>query len=661
MPINITDEFRASTTKGKIASAKEVFLTGDTENLQQIGEKTHQLEDSIKNIAATGGASTAAAVTFDNAASGMTAVNAQGAIEELNTKNKVQDTELSKKVNAIDVTTQINEEKSRVDSELGKKVAKADIVQELGDNEDKVVSQKCITNTVSQIEKIQGGVYDVSAHNNDAVFGSLQVLLSSPDLSTLIPTSVRHGGMSIRFIQSSVLSSDNKYVQYRLMAQEFNTDINAWIDEDSLSLCTAESVESLNFRDVNGNVGLNVKSGHLKTKNFDSRIVATKYDILTLSDQEKVMFNNLLSKLDNKQDVGNYVEYEYGGDASKLYFKDESGNVIAEFVGGDLLTKHFNSRNALVSQGNSQNLSLVDSLGNVILSVKNGHIATSKFKSIAVNRLLSDLLERVINIEKDETLLSRKMVPAISWIDDDFATEAEKIGKLTIYKNWCNSNNIHGDIALIPDAVVDREKRDISRVYFTNARKALIETFENEGFEFLVHPPHDGLYNNDTWNTQWSDDYIRKNIAMTIRCFLENHIVPDILVYPGASGGVTEVIKCAKKFFSCAIQPSGGANGLPLDRYNIKRVNVDNISAKRTVTQIKQEIANAISNHYWVILCSHVWMCTGDGTEATDETSMSFANLFDIVTYANNLIPIKPVREVWRDRSILWDYYTNIN
>ena len=107
MPINITDELHAATTKGKIASAKEVFLTGDTENLQQIGEKTHQLEDSIKNIAATGGASTATAVTFDNAASGMTAVNAQAAIEELNTKNNTQDIELSKKADSIEVSSQI--------------------------------------------------------------------------------------------------------------------------------------------------------------------------------------------------------------------------------------------------------------------------------------------------------------------------------------------------------------------------------------------------------------------------------------------------------------------------------------------------------------------------------------------------------------------------
>lgn len=67
-------------------------------------------------------------------------------------------------------------------------------------------------------------IYDVSARNNGVVFESLQSLLSSPNLSTLIPTSVRHGGMSIRFVQSS----DNKYVQYRLMANTFSTTVTDW-------------------------------------------------------------------------------------------------------------------------------------------------------------------------------------------------------------------------------------------------------------------------------------------------------------------------------------------------------------------------------------------------------------------------------------------------
>ena len=63
-------------------------------------------------------------------------------------------------------------------------------------------------------EQIQGGVYDVSSHNDGAVFESISTLLGSANLSALIPTSVRRGGMSIRFIQGSVPNSDNKYVQY---------------------------------------------------------------------------------------------------------------------------------------------------------------------------------------------------------------------------------------------------------------------------------------------------------------------------------------------------------------------------------------------------------------------------------------------------------------
>ena len=59
--------------------------------------------------------------------------------------------------------------------------------------------------------KLDGGAYDVSAHNSGATFASLSALLNSENLNTLIPVAVRHGGMSIKFVQSS----DNKYVQYR--------------------------------------------------------------------------------------------------------------------------------------------------------------------------------------------------------------------------------------------------------------------------------------------------------------------------------------------------------------------------------------------------------------------------------------------------------------
>ena len=78
-------------------------------------------------------------------------------------------------------------------------------------------------------------IYDVSARNNGIVFESLSTLLSSSNLSTLIPTSVRHGGMTIRFIQS-----DNKYVQYRLMTTSFST-----IESDWLKYGTNETNETI--------------------------------------------------------------------------------------------------------------------------------------------------------------------------------------------------------------------------------------------------------------------------------------------------------------------------------------------------------------------------------------------------------------------------------
>lgn len=97
-------------------------------NAQDVTNAIGELQDSIKNIAVTGGASTAAAVTFDNTASGMTAVTAQAAIEELNVK----------------------------------KLAKADIVQEPGNSEELVMSQKAVSDKLkgfSQKEVDEEGLY----------------------------------------------------------------------------------------------------------------------------------------------------------------------------------------------------------------------------------------------------------------------------------------------------------------------------------------------------------------------------------------------------------------------------------------------------------------------------------------------------------------------
>ena len=128
--INLTAPIHAATQQGKAVAAREVFMDGDKETVQQIGDKTHQLEEAIKDITVSGGASTANAVSYSNEASGMTAVTAQGAIDELAAKNQKQEAAIGTKA-----------EKSEVATELDKKFNKENIAHEFGDSKDKVVSQ----------------------------------------------------------------------------------------------------------------------------------------------------------------------------------------------------------------------------------------------------------------------------------------------------------------------------------------------------------------------------------------------------------------------------------------------------------------------------------------------------------------------------------------
>ena len=71
---------------------------------------------------------------------------------------------------------------------------------------------------------LQGMIYDVSANNDGAAFDSLSELLSSENLATLIPGSIRCSGMSIRFISS------DKYVQYRYTGIETTGNPNPFLD-----------------------------------------------------------------------------------------------------------------------------------------------------------------------------------------------------------------------------------------------------------------------------------------------------------------------------------------------------------------------------------------------------------------------------------------------
>lgn len=162
MSINLTDEIEVKTKKGKLGAAKQIFLEGDTTSLQKAHEdnqvhfdtldnRSSQMEESIKNISVTGGASIADAVTYDNTISGLEAVNVKSAVDELAKKSKEQDTEIVKKANSTDVTSQMQTEQTRVNTELEKKFDKSSITQESGEAENKVMSQKAVSDKLSDL------------------------------------------------------------------------------------------------------------------------------------------------------------------------------------------------------------------------------------------------------------------------------------------------------------------------------------------------------------------------------------------------------------------------------------------------------------------------------------------------------------------------------
>ena len=89
------------------------------------------------------------------------------------------------------------------------------------------------------------GVYDVSKEhptsgpNSDGKF-TLEYILNSSNVNELIPVNKRYPGMTIQFVSTS----DNKYAQFRLMADEWSVDTDDWsLCEDVYVVKNPEFIE----------------------------------------------------------------------------------------------------------------------------------------------------------------------------------------------------------------------------------------------------------------------------------------------------------------------------------------------------------------------------------------------------------------------------------
>ena len=155
-----------------------------------------------------------------------------------------------------------------------------------------------------------GVVYDISKATGQS-YETLSDALSGNN----VPLEIREGGMSIRFVQTS----DNKYVQYRLMSDSFNTTVANWQGVDDEPTSGSDNLVK------SGGVANKISKLVEKTSEITKDAINTEKESINIEDNN----GNELFYLDenglNAKDVksnGKYVLTEHQ-DVSGLATKDE--------------------------------------------------------------------------------------------------------------------------------------------------------------------------------------------------------------------------------------------------------------------------------------------------------------------------------------------------
>lgn len=241
------------------------------------------------------------------------------------------------------------------------------------------------------VDGLNDGIYDISKRNstsgpnNDGKF-TLEYILNNAN--TLIPTSWRHGGMTISFIQSS----DNKYVQYRLMSDSFSLTISDWQGVDDIPTASSKNlVESGGVKISSGDKcsfvglvqhglgldGVPVSTGFTYTSDFVriQPLTALYYKLKAWSDRLCIAF---YSGKDHSTFISGVIGKDVMESGSVVipenanymkYSTIEPNNSIMKYGlvavphFGDILAKNNRSKNLLNIDGCVRNAEVTDYIG----------------------------------------------------------------------------------------------------------------------------------------------------------------------------------------------------------------------------------------------------------------------------------------------------------
>lgn len=223
---------------------KQQQITDNDEEISLLQTRSTQMEETIKSIAATGGASQATSVTYDNANSQLTAVNIQSAVDELQ----------------------------------GSKIDKTSILQESGEAEDKVMSQKAVSDKLSDL-------------SNE--IKSTKYVIAGRDLRLTLGNLYRDNNLYLR-----IISNNEATDKVQIFLKKTNgTDILklTLIDKKLYNLILDDTYESIYFYNKIGENGYTIElsiNGLLDKRLTDIEKAVDKNNSTITEVNEKVSYSN---------------------------------------------------------------------------------------------------------------------------------------------------------------------------------------------------------------------------------------------------------------------------------------------------------------------------------------------------------------------------------
>ena len=178
-----------------------------------------------------------------------TAMRVGGALAGLADIAKQQDVELGKKANTADVDTKFTEEKKRVDAELGKKFDKESVAQESGDSEELVMSQKTVSDKISNLSEKSGYIAQRGIYNVDDILFNNNYLKENDVIYIDFAPTVDSGAISFESIDGKELFYITKEVSKAIIPANFK---QAKVLYGSIRL--NKDVESLTNRIINDTI-----------------------------------------------------------------------------------------------------------------------------------------------------------------------------------------------------------------------------------------------------------------------------------------------------------------------------------------------------------------------------------------------------------------------